>query len=508
MRSIKVEIIKEILRLKEQGHSISDIHRATKADRKTISKHLAKIKKLELKYNEVKEFESSKIQDLLFPEKPKNSQRKIQPSWQYIYEESQRKNLTLKQLWYEFIENNPDGISYSRFVEYFKKYRKTIDFSMRQVHKMGEKCFIDFAGLTIPIFNQSTGEVFNAQIFVSALGGSSYTFAYAVRDQSIYSWLKAHCKMFEFYGGVAEILVIDNLKAGVTKTCRYDPIINKSYQDLLEHYATTVMPARVRKPQDKSKAEIAVQIIQRAMSVFRDHNFFSIHELNQALEMIVDEINTKAFQKLEGSRKLIFAEEKKYLKALPIDAYEPTEWKQATVHKDYHVQYDAHYYSVPYENIGSKVEVCSNSNLVKIFKDGKSIAVHKRSYEKGRYTTVKEHRPKKHQKYLEWTPERIKRWASKEVGPITGELVKRLLDSVPNSEINYRKGLGIIRLGKNYEKERIENASKRLLEAGIGTNPYQSLKKILIRNLDQENLVEELKTSISHENIRGKEYFV
>lgn len=507
MRSKKVEIIKEILRLKEAGQNNSEIHRITGADRKTIITYLNKFQDLNLDYAAVKKLESSKIRSLLFPEKEKSNKPKLQPDWKYIYQESQRKNVTLQQLWYEFKEANPEGISYSRFTEYFKQYRKTLDVSMVQVHKLGEKCFVDFTGLTVPIVESKTGEVFNAEIFASALGGSSRTFAYSVADQSIANWIRAHIKMFEFYGGVTEIIVPDNLKSGVNKACRYDPVINKSYQDLVEYYGLTVLPARVRKPQDKSKVEIAVQMIQRALAAYRDHTFFSLNELNQVLEKIVKEINEKPFQKLPGSRQSVFEEEKKHLKPLPQTPYEPTEWKIATVHKDYHIQYDSHFYSVPNQYISKKVEICASHDLVKIFYDNKSIAVHKRSYQKWQYTTNKEHRPTKHQKYLEWTPERIKAWAEKEIGPNTGKVVGLLLNSKPNPEITYRKCLGIIRLPKNFNKERVENASRILLESGIGTNPYQSLQQILKKNLDKAIQAEETASSFEHENIRGKESF-
>jgi len=507
MRNKKVEIIKEILRLKEAGQNNSEIHRITGADRKTIISYLNKFQDLNLDYAAVKKLESSRIRNLLFPEKEKSNKPKVQPDWKYIYQESQRKNVTLQLLWYEFKEANPDGISYSRFTEYFKQYRKSLDVSMVQIHKLGEKCFVDFTGLTVPIVNQSTGEVFNAEIFASALGGSSYSFAYAVADQSISNWIRAHVKMFEFYGGVTEIIVPDNLKSGINKACRYDPIINKSYQDMVEYYGLTVLPARARKPQDKSKAEIAVQVIQRALAAFRDHTFFSLHELNQVLEKIVKEINEKPFQKLPGSRTSVFEEEKKHLNPLPKESYELTEWKIATVHKDYHIQFDSHFYSVPSEYISKQIEVCASHDLVKIFYDNKSIAVHKRNYQKWQYTTNKEHRPTKHQKYLEWTPERIKAWAEKEIGSNTGKVISLLLNSKPNPEITYRKCLGIIRLSKNFEKDRVENASKILLEAGIGTNPCQSLQQILKKNLDKVMQVEEVASSFEHENIRGKESF-
>ena len=506
MRSIKVEIIKEILRLNESGKNNSEIHRATGADRKTILSYLNKFSSLGLNYAEVKEMSSAQLRVALFPSKEKTRKGKAQPDWEYVYKESQRKHVTLQQLWYEFKEANSDGISYTRFLEHFKKYRKNLDSSMRQVHRLGEKCFIDFAGLSVPITDKETGEVIKSQIFVSALGGSSYTFAYAVPDQSSESWLKAHMKMFDFYGGCPEILVPDNLKAGVSKACRYDPVINKSYQNLLEHYGVSVIPARVRKPQDKSKAEITVCMIQKALAAYRDHHFFSLHELNQVLEKILKEINEKPFQKLPGSRASKFIEEKEYLKALPKESYEPTEWKKARVHKDYHIQFDSHCYSVPYKYIGKEVEVCASDSLVKIFFDNESISVHKRNYIKGSFTTNKDHRPKSHQKHAGWTPEQIESWARKEIGPITGEVIKNLFKQNPNPETIYRKCLGIIRLPKEYEKERVEKASKKLLDAGIGRNPYQSLKKILERNLEEEHQVEEV-NSIEHSNIRGKEYF-
>jgi transposase len=513
-KELEMSQIKEILRLHESG--ITDktaIASAAKTTRKTVALYIQRAKDSGLGYEELKTKSSREIRDALFPAGKNGNKSKPRPDFEYIYKECKEKNVTLQQLWCEYIADTPDGCNYANFCIWFNRERKKLNPSMRQVHKYGEKCFVDFTGTTVPITSKLTGEVFKAEIFVAVLGASNYTFAFAVESQKKHNWLDCHVRMFEFFGGVTEIVVPDNLKSGIDKTCRYDPLINRSYQELAEHYGVAVLPARPRKPKDKSKVEKGVQVVTNwILKALRNHTFFSVEELNEAIEPLLEKLNSKPFQQLPGSRREQFEKyEKPKLKPLPRERFEFNEWKQAKVNIDYHVELDGHYYSVPYKFIREKVEICFNARIVKIFKDSRVIASHRRNFNKGQHSTIPEHRPKAHEPYFEWAPERFVNWANNAIGPITSKMLDQYMKKYENQEITYRKCLGIIRIAKKYPKTRLEAASARLLEFGIGSNPYQSIKSMLAKNLDQQPLkqsVQARQLSLdSHENIRGPESF-
>jgi len=505
--------VKEIIRLAEKENiSQSDIASTLKTTRKTIRIYLKKISECAIKYEEIKDKPDSELKSLLFPKSTTPVKERPKPDCDSIYKEHKEKGVTRFQLWLEYREQYPDGVSYQHFCYHLRHHKKKLDPSMRQDHKFGEKCFVDFAGQTVPIINKLTGEVDLAQIFVAVLGGSSYTFAYAVSSQEKHNWLDCHVRMFEFFGGVTEIIVPDNLRSGVDKACRYDPVINKSYQELAEHYDVVIIPARVRKPQDKAKAEKGVQMVQNSiLGALRNREFFSVDELNQAMEPLLEKLNTRPFQKIDGSRKTWFEEhEKSTLKSLPTTKYEFCEWKKARVNIDYHVELQGHYYSVPYKFLKDEVEICFNSRIVKIFHDNRIIASHQRSFLQGKHTLIKEHMPKAHREHLEWNPSRIINWAKSKIGPKTGLLIETFMSKHENPEITYKKCLGIISFGRKYPKERIEKASELLLSTGIGNNPYQSMKSILLKGLEQRILEESRSKQTCldlHENIRGADSF-
>lgn len=511
-KKVHMRKIKEVLRLSESGINISQIREVTSLSRDTIRAYLSASKSANVKYIEIQNLSLNEISLKLFPST--NSllfERKPQPDWNYIHKEMQKKSVTRQLLWDEFIEQNPDGIRYSQFNYHYNQWKKqNINLSMRQEHKLGEKCFVDFAGDTIPITNQYTREIKKAQIFVCTLGASNYTFACAVHTQSLSDWIDCHIKAFEYFCGVPEIVVVDNLKSGVNKTCRYEPEINKTYHDFALHYKVAVIPARVRKPQDKGKVEVSVQIVERwILASLRNRTFFSLEELNKEISILLEKLNNKPFKKLPGSRYQIFEEkERKCLKPLPSERYEYCEWKKARVNIDYHIELDGHYYSVPYKYVREEVEACFSKRVVSVYKDNKQIAYHIRNHNKGRHTTVLEHMPKSHQEYLSWTPSRIINWAAT-IGENTKLLVERVINSKSHPAIGFRSALGIIRLEKIYGKERVENAGKRALY--FKAYSYQSMKSILKKGLDQKEVEkkkeEERKIIDIHENIRGANYY-
>jgi len=510
-RRLSMRKIKEILRLKWQnGCSDAQIADSCKIARSTVREYLRRAQEAGLTWPLEPDLDDRHLENLLFPVREAGSCAEHRmPSMEYLFRELKRKRVTLQLLWYEYKQVNPEGYQYSQFCHLYRQWVKKLDVTLRQEHRAGEKLFIDYAGQTAPIVDRSTGEIIEAQIFIATLGASNYTFAEATVSQDLPSWINSHVRAFEFFQGVAEILVPDNLKAGVSSPCRYEPDINPTYQDLAQHYGAVVIPARPGKARDKAKVESAVLVAERwILAALRNHTFFGLHELNKAIGEKLGEFNNRKFQKLETTRSKLFETlDKPALKPLPSRPYEYAEWKKARVNIDYHVEVNRHYYSVPYQLARQQVDVRLTSTTVEILFKNRRLTSHKRSYVPGQHTTLNEHMPKSHQRYREWTPSRIIRWAG-ENGPKTKKLVSRILDSRPHPEQGYRSCLGIISLAKHYSPERLENAcSRALIIKGFS---YKSVKSILKNGLDQQPLLfdhSENISPLSHDNIRGKHYY-
>lgn len=321
-------------------------------------------------------------------------------------------------------------------------------------------------------------------------------------------WINSHVRAFEYFGGVSKIIVPDNLKSGVSKACRYEPDINPTYHDMAIHYGTVVIPTRVRKPKDKAKVEVGVQIAERwILAALRNRQFFSLAELNEAIFKLLEKLNNRPFKKLKGSRQSWFETiERTALQPLPQFPYIFAEWKKAGVNMDYHVELNKHYYSVPYQLVNETVEVRYTATTVEIFSRGNRISSHKRNDIPYKYTTIREHMPKSHQKYLEWTPSRIINWAGT-VGESVTRVVETILNTQRHQELGYRSCMGIMRLKKQYSNVRLEAACSRAL--AIGGTSYKSIRSILDKGLDLRPLpVSDITAHINHENIRGAGYFV
>ena len=316
-------------------------------------------------------------------------------------------------------------------------------------------------------------------------------------------------RAFNFFGGVPRAVVPDNLKSGVAKSCRYEPDLNPAYAELAAHYGTTVIPARPVSPRDKAKVESGVLIVKRwILARLRNLTFFSLAELNIAIAELVIRLNEKPFQKLDGSRKSLFLElEQPELMPLPKTPYQFARWKKARANIDYHIEVEHHYYSVPYRLIGSQLDVRLTATVVEVFNGGVRITSHIRSYKKGGFTTKEEHRPKAHQRYLDWKPSRIIAWAEK-TGPATAKLTEAILAKRTHPEHGYRSCLGLLRLGERYSPQRLEQAAARAL--GSGAHSYKSVKSILEKGLDQLPEEEDAPQLplIDHGNLRGSGYYI
>jgi len=506
--------IKEVLRLCfEHQQSARQIAKSCGIARSTVKEYLDRIQKAGIPWPLPAEWDDTALESRLFPPVPLISpEKRRMPSMEDLHQELKKKGVTLQLLWHEYKEANPEGYQYSQFCELYRQWVDKLDVCLRQEYRAGEKLFVDYAGQALPLHDPFTGQTREAYLFVATLGASNYTFAEASLTQDLPSWIQSHVHAFEFFNGVAQILVPDNLKAGVTHPCRYEPDINPTYADLAEYYGTVVIPARVRKARDKAKVESAVLIGERwILAALRHHRFFSLAEVNQAISEKLKELNNRKFQKLDTTRKELFDTlDRPALKPLPETPYQYADWKKAKVNIDYHIEVDGHFYSVPYQLVKESVEVRFTSTTVEVLFKNRRVASHPRSYRRGGFTTLKEHMPKAHQKYLEWTPSRIIRWAA-QTGPHTEKLITHILESKPHPQQGFRSCLGIIHLGKLYPKERLEAACAYALS--IHGFFYKSVQSILKNGLDQKHTLlpkrEEstLPLPLQHPNIRGKEYY-
>lgn len=503
--------IKEVLRLYfEHQQSIRQIAQSCNIARSTVPEYLHRAEQAGVTWPLPEEMDDATLENRLFPPQALIPQEKRQmPPMGYLHQERKKKGVTLMLLWHEYKQANPDGYQYSQFCDLYRQWVKTLDVCLRQEYRAGEKLFVDYAGQTIPIQDPLTGETRDAYLFVAALGASNYTFAEASLAQDLPSWIQSHVHTFDFFGGVPEILIPDNLKTGVTHPSRYEPDLNPTYQDLAEHYGTVVIPARVGKPKDKAKVESAVLIAERwILAALRNFTFFSIAELNQAIREKLAELNQRPFQKLDASRQELFETlDRPALKPLPEKPYEYAEWKHPRAHIDYHIEVEGHYYSVPYQLKDQQVEVRLTAQTVEVLCKNLRVTSHPRSYRKGSFTTLKEHMPPAHQKYLDWTPERIIRWAN-QIGPNTEKLVIQILENKPHPQQGFRSCLGIFRLGKVYSRERLEAACAYALS--IRGFFYKSVESILKHGIDQKNILGPRPPEtlpLAHPNVRGKEYY-
>jgi len=418
------------------------------------------------------------------------------------------KHLTLQLIWEEYRETQPDGYGYSRFCELYDRWSRNQDVVLRQEHRAGEKMFVDWAGDTIPIHDRRISEIIPASLFVAVLGASTYTFARATLSQDLGNWVDSHVAAFEYFQGVPKLVIPDNPRTGVDRACRYEPDLNRTYLDMATHYAVAVMPTRPRKPRDKAKVENAVLVAERwIVAALRHHRFYSLAEANEAIAGLLEKLNHRPFRKREGSRASLFAElDRPALQPLPSEHYVLAYWKTVRASIDYHVEVDRHYYSVPYQLAGQKLEARYTAATIEIFHGGKRVASHARNSFAYRHTTVAEHMPKSHQAHLEWTPSRLIHWAEG-IGASTAQVVQTILERKPHPEMGYRACLGILRLEKMYSRARLEAASQRAVQ--LQTFSYQSLKSILKNSLDRQLLLEPepAHPGPEHENLRGPHYY-
>ena len=512
-RRLSMRKVKQILRLKfEVGMSNRAISRACNVGRETIRDYLIRFKESGLTWPEVGQMDEADVEQLLFTNSGSKgcSGKRVAPCWVSIHEESKKKGVTLRLLWEEYYQSDPaSAYSYSQFCNLYKQWKKKLSPVMVQTYKAGELAFVDYAGVKLPYINRLTGEVKEASIFVAALGASSYTYAEAQESERLDCWIRGHINAFEYFQGVPEIVVPDNLKTGVKSPCYYEPEINPTYDDLSMHYGFVVIPARVKRPRDKAKVETAVQVVERwVLAPLRKRTFFSVDEINEAIKPLLDNLNNRQMKHLERTRHQLFeAIDKPALKPLPQRPYEYAERKTATVAINYHVRFNKHYYSVPYTLVGSKVQIRATPTTVEIFHRGQRVASHLRDDTPGRYTTKDSHMPSNHKRRKQrWSPERFIRWAQS-IGPQTCEVIRELLGSKRHPEQAYKSCMGVLKLADKYGPQRLENASKCANESNLCS--YRHIRNILKNNMDKTLTQSSFKVYpvFNHEYVRGQHYY-
>ena len=511
-KRVSMRKTREVLRLYfELKLGQRQIARSASVSQSTVHEYVERFRAAGLSWPLPAEMSELELERRLFPSDSSTVKpgSRTPPDFAHIHGELQRhKHTTLQLLWEEYRAAHPDGYAYSRFCHHYQCWRQNRDLVLRQEHRPGEKLFVDWAGETIPIYDPGSGEAQPAQLFVAVLGASNYTYSEAAADQRMNSWIGAHVRCFECLGGCPQLVVPDNTRTGVTKACRYEPDLNPTYQEMAMHYSVGVLPTRPRKPRDKAKAEVGVQIVERwIVAALRHRRFFSLAELNRAIRELLEKLNTRPFKKREGSRQSLFLElDRPALRPLPAERFDLSEWSQATVNIDYHIEFDKSFYSVPYQLVRQTVEVRATPTTIEVFHQGKRVASHIRTPKAYVAVTNHEHRPASHRAHLDWPPSRMVQWAAT-IGPRTREVVERVLEAFPHPEMGYRSCLGIIRLGQRYTPARVEAAAERALITGAVS--YKSMDSILRRSLDQQPLTAptEARPLPGHDNIRGAAYF-
>jgi len=503
--------IREVLRQKwGLGLSHRAVARSLGLGLGTISSVLARAQGTGLDWRQVQTLPDDVLESRLYgrPEVAGQRQRPA-PDGAWIHAERRKPGVTLELLHLEYLERHPDGYRYTQFCDLYRRWLKRRGLSMRQVHRAGDKCFVDYAGQRPRLIDPTTGEVVEVELFVAGLGASNYTYAEATRTQQVPDWIASHARAFAFFGGVTSAVVCDQLKSGVVLACRYEPGLQRTYEEFAEHYGTAILPARPARPRDKAKIEVAVQIAERwILARLRHETFFSLGALNARIAELLADLNARRMRLYGASRRELFERlDQPALRPLPAEPFVYGEWIKARVNIDYHVEVHHHYYSVPYDLAHEVVEIRVSATTVEALHRGQRVAAHPRDDTRGRHTTNPAHMPKAHQHHLEWTPSRLIQWAAT-IGPQTAALVAAILADRPHPEQGYRSCLGLLRLSRRDGAARLEAACARAV--AVGARSYRHVDSILKHGLDRLPPLEpaaQLTLAPVHEHLRGRDYY-
>ncbi|MFT5391586.1 MAG: transposase [Gammaproteobacteria bacterium] len=502
--------LREILKLKhDTGLSHREIAKACGIGAGTVSLYLARAREAGLRWPLPDELDDDALEARVFTAVPVAGAARPVPLWSQVHQELKRPGVTLQLLWLEYFHDHPQGYRYTQFCLLYRRWRAKLAPSMRQHYRPGEKVFEDFSGKRLHLTERTTGERTPVELFVASLGASSYTYAEAVRTQQLHDWIGANARMVAFYGGAPTIFVPDNLKSAVTTASRYEPEVNRTFDDFAAHYGAVVIPTRAAKPKDKAKVESAVLVAQRwIVARLRNQTFFTLSALNAAIAERLTELNDRPMRRLGCSRREAFVSlDQPALKPLPAHHYELAHWKTVRVNIDYHIELKHNLYSVPHALLGEKLEARYTATVVELYRKDRRVASHRRLPGRGHLSTQTEHMPAAHRAHAQWTPSRLIDWATKS-GVETGAFVAELLQRRRHPEQGYRACLGIMRLGRRYGDERLERACQRART--LGAYSYRTVNNILSSGFDQMPLPPEQEPSSAtaeHHNIRGASYY-
>ena len=505
---------REILRLHSLGLSQRNIALSCSVSKTTVNRVVKRAVELNLSWPLDEKKTEAVLSEILFSSTHKSAERKRPPSFDHVRNELLKNGVSKKLLWTEYMEecrlNGEEPLMYSQFCHYIQLDEQKRRATMHISRKPGEQVEVDWAGDPAKIIDPDTGEITEAFLFVGVMTYSQYAYVEAFINEKQRAWITAHVHMYNYFGGVAKILVPDNCKTAVVHTKDwYTPKLNATYHEMAEHYNTAIIPARVRKPKDKASVEGTVGNISTWITAaLRNEQFFSLAELNTAIREKLEAFNSKDFQKKEGSRwRLFHHEELPFLSPLPATSYELANWKQATVQFNYHISLEGMIYSVPYEYIKRKVDVRVTDRVLEIFYNHNRVASHKRLYgRKGQYSTILEHMPPDHQKYLEWNGDRFKHWAQK-IGASTHKSIIAILSSSSVEQQAYKSCMGLLKLAERHSESRLEAACAKALSYTASPS-YKSIKNILTTGTKEPSKPDAEKPTKNHYGVtRGANYY-
>jgi transposase len=501
--------IRETLRLHLQaGLSYNEVGRALKISKSVVGKYVSLARVAGVGWELAQTLSDEDLEARLYRPALPRSSHQLAPDFGVVHQELKRPGVTLMLLWEEYATGNPLAYKYTSFCIKYAEFAKRQQRSMRQIHLAGEKLFVDYAGGTVPIVDAATGEITQAQIFVATLGASNYTYACATPRQTTADWIGAQVQTLEFIGGVPKLIVPDQTRSLIKTPDRYDPEPNRTYEEFARHYGCAVLAARPAHPRDKPKVEGSVLLVQRwILARLRNRRFFSLAELNRAIAELLIDLNNRPFKKLPGCRRSAFESlDAPALRPLPAQRYAIGRWKTAKVNIDYHVEFEAHYYSVPHRLVGAKIDVRVTGQLLECFASNQRVASHAVSTVRGGFTTTPEHMPASHRAHRDWSPAKLIAWGQR-IGVSTAAVVTWQLEHRPHPEQGYRACLGLLALVRRYSAERLEAACTRAM--AIRAPNLRSVTNILKCGLDRQPSLFPAADSpaIEHDNVRGPDYY-
>lgn len=502
--------LKEILRQKlVQKRTHRDVADAVGVSVGLVSKIVKQAAALEFTIDDLLALDEDTLENTFYGTRSKTVSDRPLPDPAEIHVELRRTGVTLLLLHIEYLEKFPNGYQYSKFCTVYREWLAKRSPTMRQTHVAGDKTFVDYSGKKPHLVDPTTGEIRDVELYVAVLGASNYTFAEASYTQQVPDFVASTMHAFTFFGGVSRAIVPDQLKSAVVAANRYEPGIQRTFDELGRHYGITILPARPGSPRDKAKVEVAVQIAQRwILAKLRNQVFHTLGDLNARIRELLEDLNDRPMRLYKASRNELFERlDKPALGPLPVDVFEHATWKKAKLNIDYHITYDNHCYSAPHSLIHEEIWVRATTTTLELFHRGSRVASHPRSYVHFQHTTIAAHMPMAHQKHAEWTPSRIHGWAST-IGPKTEELTRIILAERQHAEHGYRSCLGLFRLAKQYGHDRLEAACTRAL--GVSARSYKHVESILKNGLDRAPALDpspRTNSGVTHENVRGRDYY-